>query len=223
MARCRTAGQPARHACRRAGLAATLAAPSPAVTHPGSAAMRAAARRVAVAAVLAPAIALTCGSCTLLQPAGAPARARAPSRAVATARPSSAAYCSPAPVPQPGSDLLPLAAAQLQAAAGLAARFAAAYASHPARQAPSGWLAGLAGMATPQLQGALRRAALTPGGWPPGPPGAVTGVRARDISAAAVTFSVSLGPAPGLAVTVTPRPGGGWIVFDAEPAADGNA
>jgi hypothetical protein len=176
-----------------------------------------------MAAILAPAVALACCSCTfLLPPASAPARARPPSGAVPAARPPAAGSCSPAPAPQPASSLLPLDAAQLQAAACLAARFAGEYASHPAAQTPAGWLAGLAGMTTPQLQAALRRAAFTPGGWPPGPDGTVTGVRARDITPAAVTFSVSLGPAPGLAITVTPRTGGGWVVYDAEPAADGN-
>jgi hypothetical protein len=180
-------------------------------------------RQAAAAAALA-ATAITCTACTLLQP---------PSRAPARPRPAATRAPHPAATPTPGlAALLPVSPAQLQAAAALAARFAAAYDTcHPGQQ-PSAWLAQLRPMTAPQLYGALAQTAATPALWPCHQPQAVqaTAGQIRDLTPASVIFTVHVrqaqpaGPATAtgdLAVTLV-RSGSGWAVYDIEPAAYGN-
>ena len=115
------------------------------------------ARIIAALAVLV--LSASCAACTLLPPA--------PRQRAAGTRP---APSSPAPAPagttpaRPGlSALLPDSPAWIQAAAGLAARFAAAYTTWSWRQPPAAWLARLRPITASQLYPALARAAWTPG------------------------------------------------------------
>lgn len=130
----------------------------------------AAARIFAALAVLV--LTAACAACTLLPPApgqraaGTRPAPSSPARAGATAaRPGLAA-------------LLPASPAWIEAAAGLAARFAAAYTTWSWRQPPAAWLAWLRPITATQLYPALAQAAWAPGsspgvttaGWPlPGP------------------------------------------------------
>jgi hypothetical protein len=188
------------------------------------------ARRPAAAAALCAAL-LTAGCSVLAPPPAAPARLPAAPRRPGPACTSPPPASAPAPA-GPGS-LLPFTASQLHAAAALASRFAAAYATRAPGQAPAAWLARLTPAATSQLAGVLKQAALTPAAWQGTPQGqAVTaGSQIRDLTPASVTFTVGLrltGPggqpdgSTALAVTVTAS-GGGWVVYDIEPAAAGNS
>lgn len=177
-------------------------------------------RLLAVLAVTA----ATCAACAVPSPAPAPAQPRpaaSPDRAGSALTPGIAA-------------LLPVTPARLEAAAALAARFAAAYDTRQPRQTPVAWLARLLPMATPQLARALAQAAATPALWPAGQAATAqsTGERARDITPASVIFTVQLRLAlttpaghatrtDDLAVTVTASRGG-WAVYDIEPATAGN-
>ena len=130
----------------------------------------AAARIFAALAVLV--LTAACAACTLLPPApgqraaGTRPAPSSPARAGATAaRPGLAA-------------LLPASPAWIEAAAGLAARFAAAYTTWSWRQPPAAWLAWLRPITATQLYPAPAQAAWAPGsspgvttaGWPlPGP------------------------------------------------------
>jgi hypothetical protein len=131
--------------------------------------------------------------------------------------------------------LLPVSPPGLQAAAALAARFAAAYDTRRPGEPPGAWLARLTPMATSQLAAALARTAATPALWPPGQATAAQAgaEQIRDLTPASVIFTVqvresvttSAGRAAAtddLAVTVI-RDGSGWAVYDIEPAAAGNA
>src|ERR1700683_2449369 len=109
----------------------------------------AAPRLIAVLAVLV--LSTACAARTLLPPA--------PQQRAAGTRP---APSSPAPAlagataAMPGlSALLPDSPARLEAAAGLAARFAAAYSTWSWTQPPIGWLARLRPITTAQLYPAL--------------------------------------------------------------------
>ena len=134
--------------------------------------------------------------------------------------------------------LLPASPAWIEAAAGLAARFAAAYATWSWRQPPAAYLARLRPMTATQLYPALAQAADTAGilaqrdrGHLAGA-GTVTGERIRDLTPGSVIITVQVRQvtttASGhsevpddLAVTVV-RAGGGQAVWDVEPAAAGN-
>jgi len=169
-----------------------------------------------------------CTACTLLQPAPAQQAAGTPpaSSSPAAARPGLAA-------------LLPASPAWIEAAAGLAARFAAAYATWSYDQPPAAWLARLRPITGSQLYGALAQAAWTPGILAQrdrghmAAAGTVTGERIRDLTPGSVIITVRVRQvittasgrsevADDLAVTVV-RAGGGQAVWDVEPAAGGNA
>jgi hypothetical protein len=175
-----------------------------------------------------------CAACTLLPPA--------PRQRAAATRP---APSSPAPAPagttaaRPGlAALLPASPAWIEAAAGLAARFAAAYTTWSYHQPPTDWLARLRPITASQLYGALAQAAWTPGilaqrdHGRQAAAGTMTGERIRDLTAGSVIITVQVRQvitsasgrsevADDLAVTVI-RAGGGQAVWDVEPAAAGN-
>jgi len=192
----------------------------------------AAARIIVALAVLV--LSAACAARTLLPPA--------PQQRAAGTRP---APTSPAPAlagataVRPGlAALLPDSPAWIEAAAGLAARFAAAYTTWSWTQPPAAWLARLRPITTSQLYPALAQAA-----WIPGilaqrdrgrlaAAGTVTGERIRDLTPGSVIITVQVlqaitSPAghsevpDDLAVTVA-RADGGQAVWDVEPAADGN-
>jgi hypothetical protein len=193
----------------------------------------AAARVVAALAVLV--LTTACAARTLLPPA--------PQQRPAGTRPGPT---SPAPAPAgataagPGlSALLPDSPAWIEAAAGLAARFAACYTTWSYAQPPAAWLARLRPMTATQLYPALAQAAWTPGILAKrdhghlAAAGTVTGERIRDLTPGSVIITVQVrqvitspggrsGVPDDLAVTVI-QAAGGQAVWDAEPAADGNA
>ena len=134
--------------------------------------------------------------------------------------------------------LLPASPAWIEAAAGLAARFAAAYATWSWTQPPAAWLARLRPMTASQLYPALAQAAWTPGilaqrdHGRQAAAGTVTGERIRDLTPGSVIITVQVRQvitspaghsevADDLAVTVV-RASGGQAVWDVEPAAAGN-
>jgi hypothetical protein len=176
---------------------------------------------LSAAVITAIAAGAICTACALPQPVPAPPASartttgRAPTQAV------------------PGlAALLPVSPAQLEAAAALAARFTTAYTTHSAGQTPGAWLARLAPMATAPLTATLARAAP----WQSAAvtTGHVTAVQIRDLTPGSVTVTVGIRQsvttsggrrtvALGFAVTLTPRPGAGWAVYDIEPADAGNA
>ena len=86
--------------------------------------------------------------------------------------------------------LLPASPAWIEAAAGLAARFAAAYTTWSYHQPPAAWLARLRPMTASQLYPALAQAAWTPGilAWRDhgrqAAAGTVTGERIRGLTPA---------------------------------------
>lgn len=97
-----------------------------------------------------------CTACTLLQPAPA-------QRAAGTPPASSSPAPARATAARPGlAALLPASPAWIEAAAGLAARFAAAYTTWSYDQPPAAWLAQLRPMTASQLYPALARAAWDP-------------------------------------------------------------
>ncbi len=190
----------------------------------------AAARIIAALAVVV--LSAACAACTLLRPA--------PQHRAAGTRP---APSSPAPAGATAARrglaaLLPASPAWIEAAAGLAARFAAGYTTWSWRQPPAAWLARLRPMTAGQLYPALARAAWTPGilaqrdHGRQAATGTVTGERIRDLAPGSVIIAVQVrqiitSPAgrsevpDDLAVTVV-RAGGGQAVWDVEPATDGN-
>ena len=93
---------------------------------------------------------------------------------------------------------------------------------------PGAWLARLRPIVTGQLYGALARAA-TAGLMPRGTASVrVTSQEVRVLAAGSVIFTITFaqpaagGPGlPSLAVTVVPA-GGGWLVYDVEPASAGD-
>lgn len=193
----------------------------------------AAAQLIAALAVLV--LTTACAARTLVQPA--------PGQPAAGTRP---APSSPAPAP-PGATgarsgltaLLPDSPAWIEAAAGLAARFAAAYATWSWTQPPAAWLAQLRPITASQLYPALAQAAWTPAILAQrdrgrrAAAGTVTGEQIRDLAPGSVIITVQVrqiitstggrSEVPDdLAVTVA-RAGGGQAVWDVEPAADGNS
>ena len=183
---------------------------------PARAAAAAASRAVVVTTVAA-----VCAACGLLPQATRPAAGRARGgHQIASPR--------AAPGPAPPAAMLPVSPAGIQAAAAMAARFAVLYDTAPAG-GPGAWLARLRPVVTSQLYGALARAAATPGLILSGTGSArVTSEKIRVLAAGSVIFTLTFaqpaasGPGlPALAVTVVPA-GGGWLVYDVEPASAGN-
>jgi hypothetical protein len=132
----------------------------------------------------------------------------------------------------------PASPAWIEAAAGLAARFAAAYATWSYHQPPAAWLARLRPITASQLYPALAQAAWTRGILAQrdharqAAARTVTGEQVRDLTPGSVIITVQVRQvitSPGrrsevaddLAVTVV-RAGGGQAVWDVEPAAAGN-
>jgi hypothetical protein len=194
----------------------------------------AAARIIAALAVLV--LTAACAACTLLPPA---ARQRAAGTRPAPSSPAPAPAPAGATAARPGlAALLPDSPAWIEAAAGLAARFAAACTTWSWRQPPAAWLARLRPITATQLYPALARAAWTPGilAWRDhgrqAAAGTVTGERIRDLTPGSVIITVQVrqaitsatGRSEGaddLAITVV-RAGRGQAIWDVEPAADGN-
>ena len=189
----------------------------------------AAARIIAALAVVV--LTTGCAARTLLPPA--------PQQRAAGTRP---APTSPAPAgatARPGlTALLPDSPAWIEAAAGLAARFAAAYTTWSYAQPPAAWLARLRPITASQFRPTLAQAAWTPGILAQrhhrrqAATGTVTGERIRDLTPGSVIITVQVRQAiaspagrsemaDDLAVTVI-QAGGGPAVWDVEPAADGN-
>jgi hypothetical protein len=192
----------------------------------------AAARITAALAVLV--LSASCAACTLLPPA--------PGQRAAGTRPAPSSLL-PAPAgattARPGlAALLPDSPAWIETAAGLAARFAAAYTTWSWRHPPAAWLARLRPITAARLYPALARAASTPGilAWRDHDrltaAGTVTGERIRDLTPGSVIITVQVrqaitstaGPSQApddLAITVA-RAGDRQAVWDVEPAAAGN-
>jgi hypothetical protein len=126
----------------------------------------------------------------------------------------------------------------VNAAAVLARRFAVADSSWSAGQPPAAWLAALRPMTAPALYAVLAQSAWTPAALArrdatrQAAAAVVTGEQVRDLDPGTVTLTVQVrqhitsttGTTTGsldLAVTVTGS-GSGQVIWDAEPAADGN-
>jgi hypothetical protein len=180
-------------------------------------------------AVLA-AAGLLCAGCSL--PAASPAP---PSQAAHATGPASP---PPATAPPALASILPFPPARLQAAAALAGHFTAAWDSWSWQQSPAAWLARLRPMAASSLQAALAQAAGTPGVLArrhadrKSARATASAVRIRDLAPGSVTVTVTVRQVitsrtgasqttASFAVTLTPR-GGGWAVWDIEPAGAGN-
>jgi hypothetical protein len=189
-----------------------------------------------IAALAAAVLTAACAACTLVQPA--------PGQRAASTGPVPS---SPAPAPAPAgataarpglAALLPDRPAWIEAAVGLAARFAAAYTTWSYNQPPAAWLARLRPITASQLYPSLAQAAWTPGilaqrdHGRQAAAGTVTGERIRDLTPGSVIITVqvrqaitSVGGASqapdDLAVTVA-EAGGGQAILDVEPAAAGN-
>jgi hypothetical protein len=179
------------------------------------------------------ALTAVCTACTVPRPA--PAQ-RAPGTRPAPSSPAPA----PTAAPAPGlAALLPDSPAWIEAAAGLAARFAAAYTTWSWRQPPAAYLARLRPLTAAPLYPALARAVNTPGILAQrdrrhlAAAGTVTGERIRDLTPGSVIITVQVRQAvttatgrseapDDLAVTVV-RAGGGQAVWDVEPAGAGNS
>ena len=177
------------------------------------------------ACAMAVIVAAGCAACTTWQPRPAPPPS--PHPACAPAR--------PAPSPDPAA-LLPVSPASLAAAARTAARFAAAYTTWSWRQPPSQWLARLRPLATAQLARQLTQAAATPGNAQArqSSTGTVTSEKARMLAPGMIILTVQVRQVTtspsgttqavtSLAITLIPEGGGGWAVYDAEPASAGDA
>jgi hypothetical protein len=190
------------------------------------------AARAGRAAGLLAAAGLLCGGCSLLPQAAGPAAPGA-----TTARPAATATPKPAAVLL--ASLLPFPPARLQAAAGLAGRFTAAWDSWSWRQPPAAWLAALQPMAAASLQPALAQAAGDRGVLARRTAArqvavaTVTALAIRDLTPGSVTITAttaqvitsSSGTSRAVvawAVTLTPA-GTGWLVWDIEPAGAGNS
>ena len=168
-------------------------------------------------------VAAVCAACGLLPQAPRHAAGRAQDEhRVAAPRNAATGPASPA------AALMTVSPASLQSAAAVAARFAGMYETVP-QGGPGAWLARLRPIVTGQLYGALARAVATPGLMPRGTASArVTSEKVRVLAAGSVIFTVTFAQPPAhsrglssLAVTVVPA-GGGWLVYDVEPASAGN-
>jgi hypothetical protein len=141
-------------------------------------------------------------------------------------------------VPLPAR-LLPFSAARLQAAAGLAGRFTAAWDSWSWQQPPTAWLAALQPMAAASLEPVLAQAAddrdvlAQRAASHQSAVATVTALQVRDLTPASVTITVTTAQvitssggtsqsSAGWAVTLTSA-GSGWLVWDIEPANAGNS
>jgi hypothetical protein len=181
-------------------------------------------------AAILTATAMLCTGCAVLRP---PPASSPPARHPAASSPLAGTAASPPPATR-----LPFSPAQLADAAALAGRFAAAYSTWSWRQPPAAWLATLTPMAAGQLDGVLAQAAATPGLLAQrthahqAATATTSGPRIRDLTPGSVTLTVTVRQvitstsgssttASSLAVTLTPS-GGGWQVYDVEPAAAGN-
>ena len=186
------------------------------------------AARAGRAAALLAAAGLACGGCSLL-----PGTAASPA-----ARPA-ATTAGPQPTAVPLASLLPFPPARLQAAAGLAGRFTAAWDSWSWQQAPAAWLARLQPMAAASLEPALaqaagdrsvlaRRAAARQVAVATVTGLAITGLTPGSVTVTVTAAQVITGSSgtsrssAGWAVTLTPA-GSGWLVWDIEPAGAGNS
>ena len=192
------------------------------------------AARAGRAAALLAAAGLACGGCSLL-----PGTAASPASPASPAARPAATTAGPQPTAVPLASLLPFPPARLQAAAGLAGRFTAAWDSWSWRQAPAAWLAALQPMAAASLEPALaqaagdrsvlaRRAAARQVAV-----ATVTGLAITGLTPGSVTVTVTAAQvitsssgtsrsSAGWAVTLTPD-GSGWLVWDIESAGAGNS
>ncbi len=193
------------------------------------------AARAGRAAGLLAAAGLLCGGCSPL-----PRTAASPTPpGGTTARPAATASPQPAPAAVPLASLLPFPPVRLQAAAGLAARFTAAWDSWSWRQSPAAWLTRLRPMASASLEPALAQAAGTRGvlaqraAARQTATATVTALVIRDLTPGSVTVTATVTQVitgssgtsratASWAVTLTPA-GTGWLVWDIEPAAAGNS
>jgi hypothetical protein len=183
------------------------------------------------------ATATLCAGCFVLAhpPGGAAASPPASSRAANPATQASSRPAVPTVAP-----VLPFSLARLQAAVTLAARFTAAWDSWSWRQPTAAWLAALRPMAAVSLYPALAQAAGTPAvlaqraAARQAAAATVTSAAIRDLTPGSVTVTVAVRQAvtsasgtrtttASLAVTVVPAAGGGWSVWDIEPADAGNS
>jgi hypothetical protein len=194
------------------------------------------AARAGRAAGLLAAAGLLCGGCSLLP--GTAASPTAPTST--TTRPAATASPQPtAPTAVPLASLLPFPPARLQAAAGLAGRFTAAWDSWSWKQSPAAWLAALQPVAAASLEPALAQAAGDRGVLAERTAArqvavaTVTALAIRDLTPGSVTVTVTAAQvitgssgtsraAAAWAVTLTPE-GSGWLVWDIEPAGAGNS
>jgi hypothetical protein len=184
-------------------------------------------------ALLAATAALCAGCSVLTHPAGG--AAASPPASSRAANPAAPATSQPAAAP-----VLPFSLARLQAATALAARFTAAWDSWSWRQPPAAWLAALRPMAAASLDPALAQAAGTPAvlaqraAARQAATATVTSAAIRDLTPGSVTVTAGVRQAvtsasgtstttASLAVTVVPAAGGGWSVWDIEPADAGNS
>jgi len=184
------------------------------------------------------ATAALCAGCSVLAhpPGGAAASPPASSRAAPPAAPVGSRLATASPA----GPVLPFSLARLQAAVALAARFTAAWDSWSWRQPPAAWLAALKPMAAASLYPTLAQAAGTPAvlaqraAARQAATATVTSAAIRDLTPGSVTVTVGVrqivASASGtstttasLAVTVVPAAGGGWSVWDIEPADAGNS
>jgi hypothetical protein len=187
--------------------------------------------RPARATSLLAAAGLLCGCALLPHPAASPAP---PSQVAHATGPASPPPATAAP---PLASILPFPPARLQAAATLAAP--AGWDSWSWRQSPAAWLAALRPMAAGLLYPALAQAADTPGvlaqrtAARQNAAATTSEVRIRDLTPGSVTLTVNVRQVitsrtgtsqatASFAVTLTPR-GGGWAVWDIEPAGAGNS
>jgi hypothetical protein len=177
-------------------------------------------RRI-TASVLTLIMAACCAACTTRQPQHAP-----PPPHASTAPASSTAPADPAA-------LLPVTLPSLAAAARTAARFATDWTTWNWRQPPAAWAARLRPLATTQLARQLTQAAATPIRTRQSSTGTVTAEQARLLAPGMIILTVQVRQVTTspdgttraitrLAITLVPR-GGGWAVYDAEPASAGDA
>jgi len=169
---------------------------------------------------------LLCGGCALLP--------RAPA-----SQPADPATLRPVAAAPPLASILPFAPARLQAAAALAARFTTAWDTWSWRQSPATWLAILRPMAASSLYPALAQAASTPALLAQRTAARQTAAatasapQIRDLTPGSVTITITIRQVitatsgtsqstASYAITLTPN-GGGWYVWDIEPATAGNS
>jgi hypothetical protein len=176
---------------------------------------------------------LLCGGCALL-----PRSPASPAPASQPADPATPATLRPAAAAPPLASILPFPPARLQAAAALAARFTTAWDTWSWRQSPATWLAILRPMAASSLYPALAQAASTPALLAQRTAARQTAAatasapQIRDLTPGSVTITITIrqvitatsGTSQSTAsYAITLTPGGGWSVWDIEPATAGNS